>query len=136
MHANWVIWVNVINRPLQCLLRRVTLHDASLRKGSIPYVRLENTHISLIWKHVMQEHRARIVYVLHKVSSEMYHDIKKMMVGNTPQEYIESQSVFFLAPLGFWMEHLLFNCIKEKAKAQDSLANLYWEDIPNSYRKQ
>ena len=69
--VNWIGGVYVTEAPVDHLLSRIALHHASLRMDPTLGIPIHSAHKSLIWIHVVEEHRSKIPDLLNQMYNEM-----------------------------------------------------------------
>ena len=69
--ADWISGVNVTEAPVDHLLSRIALRQASLGMDLTLGIPIQSTHKSLIWIHVVEEHWSKIPNLLNQMYNEM-----------------------------------------------------------------
>ena len=69
--ANWIGGVHVTEVLVDHLLSRIALRHASLRMDPTLGIPIQSAHKSLIWIHVVEEHRSKIPNLLNQMYNEM-----------------------------------------------------------------
>ena len=69
--ADWISGVHVTKAPVDHLLSRIALCHASIRMDLTLGIPIQSAHKSLIWIHVVEEHRSKIPDLLNQMYNEM-----------------------------------------------------------------